>query len=75
MDKKYVFVVDKNNVVHLRPIVIEAEMPDLFVIKDGLADNEKILLEGMRKVQDNDKITFEYEEPQNVLAHLKLPTE
>lgn len=75
MDKKYVFVVDKNNVVHLRPIVIEAEIPDLFIIKDGLADNEKILLEGMRKVQDNDKITFEYEEPQNVLAHLKLPTE
>lgn len=75
MDKKYVYVVDKDNVVHLRPITIEAEIPDLFVIKDGLADNEKILLEGMRKVQDKDKITFEYEEPQNVLAHLKLPTE
>lgn len=75
MDKKYVYVVDKNNTVQLRPITIAAEMPDLFVVQDGLADNEKILLEGVRKVKNNDKISFEFEEPKNVIAHLKLPTE
>ncbi|MCW3466374.1 efflux RND transporter periplasmic adaptor subunit [Chitinophaga nivalis] len=75
MDKKYVFVVTKDNVVKLRPITIAAEMPDLYVIKEGLAANEKILLEGLRKVKDNDKISFDYEEPGQVISHLKLPTE
>lgn len=75
MDKKYVFVVDKNNTVKLKNITIAAEMPDLYVIKDGLTEHDKILLEGLRKVKDNDKISFEYEEPRSVIAHLKLPTE
>ncbi|HVI47334.1 MAG TPA: efflux RND transporter periplasmic adaptor subunit [Chitinophaga sp.] len=75
MDKKYVFVVDKNNIVRMKPITISAEMPDLYVVKDGLAENDRILLEGLRKVKDNDKITFDYEEPAKVIAQLKLPTE
>jgi RND family efflux transporter MFP subunit len=75
MDKKYVYVVGPNNIVKLRPITIAAEIPDLYVIKDGIADNEKILLEGLRKVQDNDRIAFKYEEPHSVIAHLVLPTE
>ncbi len=75
MDKKYVFVVDKNNIVKSRPITVEAEMPDLFVIKEGLNAGERILLEGIRKVKDNDKITYKYEEPAAVLAKLQLPTE
>ena len=75
MDKKYVYVVDKNNVVQLRAITIGAEMPDLYVITEGLAENDKILLEGLRKVQNNDKISFKYEEPKSVIAHLKLPSE
>lgn len=75
MDKKYVYVVDKNNVVKLTPISIAAEMPDLYVIGEGLSGGEKILLEGIRKVKNDDKIAFEYEEPKKVLAHLMLPTE
>lgn len=75
MDKKFVFVVDKDNVVKQRPITIAAEIPDLYVIKDGLAANDKILLEGLRKVKENDKIHFEYEEPKSVMSHLKLASE
>ncbi|MBC9930184.1 efflux RND transporter periplasmic adaptor subunit [Chitinophaga qingshengii] len=75
MDKKYVFVIGNDNVVHLKAITIGAEMPDLYVIKDGLAENDKILLEGLRKVKDNDKISFDFEAPAKVITHLKLPTE
>ncbi len=75
MDRKYVFVVGKDNVVQLRPIVISAEMPDLYVIGEGLTENERILLEGLRKVKNNDKISFDYEKPTQVLAHLQLPSE
>src|SRR5258706_5078893 len=63
LEKKYVFVIDKNNIVKQREITIVAEMPDIYVIKDGLAENEKVLLEGIRKVKDSDKIAYEYEDP------------
>lgn len=75
MDKKYVYVVDKNSRAHLRLVTVAAEMPDLFVIKDGLADGEKILLEGVRNVNDNEHISYSYEAPAKVLAGLKLQSE
>jgi len=75
MDKKYVYVVNKDNIVKLRPITIDVEMPDIYVVKNGLNEDEKILLEGLRKVKDNDKIAFDYEEPRSVIAHLKVETE
>lgn len=75
LDKKFVFVVDKDNVVKQREVTIGAEMPDLYVVTDGLKTDEHILLEGIRKVRDNDKIFSEYEEPKEVISKLKLPTE
>ncbi|HRG01466.1 MAG TPA: efflux RND transporter periplasmic adaptor subunit [Bacteroidia bacterium] len=75
LEKKYVFVVDKNNVVHSKEITIASEMPDLYIIKDGVNENDKILLEGIRKVKDNDKITFTYEDPKSVLPKLKVYVE
>ena len=74
-DKRYVFVVDKNNEVHSREIGISAEMPDLFVVSSGLEAGDKILLEGLQKVRDNDKITYEYQEPRTVISHLRLKAE
>lgn len=75
LEKKYVFVVDKDNVVHQKEITIAAELPDLYIIKDGVKEGEKIMLEGIRKVRDNDKITFDYEEPAKVLKTLKVYAE
>lgn len=75
LDKKYVYVVDAKNKVHSRLITIGAELPDLFVISDGLKATDKILLEGIRKVKDGDQIAFKYENPRHVLANLKLYTE
>ncbi len=75
LEKKYVFVIDKDDVAHQREITIAAEMPDLYVIKSGLNENDRILLEGLRKVKDNDKIAFEFHEPKNVIAHLRVYAE
>ena len=75
MDRKYVYVVDKDSIVKLRPIVIGAEMSDLYVIREGLLPNERIVLEGLRKVKSNDRIDYEIEAPHQVMAQLKLPTE
>ena len=35
LDKRYVYVVDKDDVVHQREIVIQNELEDLFVVKQG----------------------------------------
>ncbi|AYQ30923.1 efflux RND transporter periplasmic adaptor subunit [Runella sp. SP2] len=75
LEKRYVYVVGKDNVVRSREINIAAEMPDLYVVKDGLAADERILLEGIRKVHDNEKIHFDYQDPHKVLANLKVYTE
>jgi membrane fusion protein (multidrug efflux system) len=52
-----------------------AEMPDLYVIKGGINAEEQILLEGIRKVKDGDKIEFDYVDPQFVISHLKVYVE
>jgi membrane fusion protein (multidrug efflux system) len=75
LEKKFVYVVDKNNVVHSREITIASEMPDLYVIGAGLSEKERIMLEGIRKVKDGDKITYEYEDPKTVLPKLKVYVE
>ena len=75
LEKKYVFMVDKNNVVHQREINIASEMPDLYVIKSGITATDRILLEGLRKVKDGDKISYDYKAPQAVIPHLKVYSE
>ncbi|WP_395067366.1 efflux RND transporter periplasmic adaptor subunit [Flavobacterium sp.] len=74
-DKMYVFVVDKNNVVKSREITITGEMPDLYVIESGITANDKILLEGVQKAKDDEKIKYDYQKPEEVLSHLKLKAE
>lgn len=75
LDKKYVYVVDKNNVIKSREITIGAELPHIFVIKDGLSVDDKILLEGIRLVKENEKIEYKLEKPEYVMSHLELYAE
>jgi membrane fusion protein (multidrug efflux system) len=75
LDKKYVFVIDKDNVVKSRQITVAAELPHIYAVQSGLAESDKILLEGLRLVKENDKIECEYVEPSSVLSHLDLYAE
>ena len=75
LEKKYVYVVDKDSVVHSREITIGSEMPDLYVITSGVSEKEWVLLEGIRKVKDMQKIAYEYEDPKTVLPKLKVYVE
>ena len=75
LDKKYVYVIDKNNQVKSREIVLAAELPHLFIVKEGLAVEDKILLEGLRLVKENEKIAYKLEKPETVLSHLELYAE
>jgi membrane fusion protein, multidrug efflux system len=75
LDKIYVYVLDKNNVLHSRNITIAAEMPHLYAVSSGLQIGDKILLEGLRKVKENQKIKFDFEEPAKVISNLSLYAE
>lgn len=75
MDKLFVYVIDKEHRVHTRQIKIAAELEDLFVIGEGLTDQDQILLEGIRKVKDGDKIDYSVEDPRQVIGNLKLPAQ
>lgn len=75
LDKKYVFVVDKDHVIHQRQITIAEELPHLFILKDGLHDGEHILLDGLRKVRDGQKIEPNLQTPEKVFASLELHAE
>jgi len=74
-DKIYVFIVDKNGAVKSRNITIGGQLPDLYVVASGIDENDKILLEGVQKVKDDDKIKFEFVAPKQVVSRLQLKTE
>ncbi len=75
LDKKYVYVIDKDNSVKSREITVGAEMPHLYAVTSGLSEEDKFMLEGLRLVRENDKILTEFEEPASALAHLQLYAE
>lgn len=73
LDKKYVFVVDKDGAVRARQIAVAKELPQIYVVESGLTEHDKVLLEGLRKVKDGDKIATKYLEPKEVISHLEVP--
>ncbi|QEH31766.1 Efflux pump periplasmic linker BepF [Aquisphaera giovannonii] len=73
--KRYVYVVDKDDVVHQREITVRHEMDDIFVIDKGLAPGEKIVLEGGRQIHDGEKVEYEFNPPALVMANLKFKAE
>ncbi len=75
LEKKYVYVLDKNNVIRSREITIAAELPNIFVVKSGLTKNDKILLEGLRQVKENEKIESKFVQPDSVISNLTLYAE
>lgn len=75
LDKKYVFVIDENSIVKSRQIDVAAEMPHLYAVREGLSENDKILLEGLRLVRENDKIDYEMVKPAIAMSQLHLYAE
>jgi membrane fusion protein (multidrug efflux system) len=71
LDKLYVFVVDDQGLAHQRRITVAHEQDDVFVVEDGLACDEKIVLDGVRQVREGEPIVFEFRDPKEVLKNLK----
>jgi len=75
MDQHYVFVIDNENVARMTRVKVGAELPHLFVIEEGLTDNDRVLLDGIRKVKNNEEIEINFVEPDSVMNHLEIYAE
>ncbi len=76
LQKRYVYVIDKDNVAHQREISIQNELEDLFILKPadetkGIGVEDRIVLEGIRQVRDGDKVEYEDRPSDQVATHLK----
>jgi membrane fusion protein (multidrug efflux system) len=75
LDKRYVYVVGKDEVVHPHEIAVQNELEDTFVISRGLAVDDRFVYEGMRQVRDGEKTEYEFRPPDQVLATQKYHAE
>jgi membrane fusion protein (multidrug efflux system) len=55
-DKRYVDVVDQDDVVHRREIAIQTESDKLFVVKSGVSVGDKIIVDGAGHVADGTQV-------------------
>ncbi|HRH69244.1 MAG TPA: efflux RND transporter periplasmic adaptor subunit [Flavobacteriales bacterium] len=75
LDHRYVFVIDKDDTLRTTRIETGAELQHVFEVTQGLMPGDRILLEGLRKVKDKDKVEVEYMAPDSVMRHLDLYSE
>ncbi len=75
LDKKFVYVVGDDGRVHARMITVGAELPHIYAVSEGIKEGDKILLEGLRKVKENDKIDYELVASKKALHGLELHAE
>jgi membrane fusion protein, multidrug efflux system len=75
LDKRYVYVVGKDDLVHRREIVPQHEVDDIFVIKKGVGVTDKIVLEGIREIHDGDMIEYEFRPLEEVRRKPKTQAE
>jgi membrane fusion protein (multidrug efflux system) len=70
MDKRYVYVVDNDDVVHRREISIKHETDDIFVVHKGVGVDDRIVVEGIRQARDGQKVECEFRPPEEVMRKL-----
>lgn len=75
LDHRYVYVIGADSVIHTTRIQVGPELQHLFVVAEGLKKDDRILLEGLRKVKDKDKLDYEFVTADSVVRHLDLYAE
>jgi RND family efflux transporter MFP subunit len=57
--RKFVYVIDQDNIARLRYVTLGQVVDDLRVIKDGLADGDRVVINGLMRVRQGQKVTPE----------------
>ena len=66
---------DEHNVVHSRPITVSVELPQTYVVATGLTEQDRILIDGLRKVRDGATVDVDLKPSAEVMQHLEVPSE
>lgn len=72
LDKIYVYVVDAKGQLKARNITIKQKLPNLYVVGDGLSADDKILLEGLQTVKEDDIVVTKFIPATEVVKSLQL---
>lgn len=75
LDKRFIFVVDKNGEIHERVIKVAREEPNIYIIASGISPDEMFLLERQNKLDKGDKIKYKMIDPKTAIDNLKLYAE
>ena len=57
--RKFVYVIDQDNIARLRYVTLGQAVDDLRVIKDGLTDGDRVVINGLMRVRQGQKVTPE----------------
>lgn len=71
-DKTFLYIVDQNNVVKSKEISIKQKLSNIYVIENSISEKDKILLEGLQSVKEDDTIHSEFIPAKQVIDHLQL---
>lgn len=71
-NQKYVFVVDARGYVHARPIQVKYEKQNIFIISKGLSQSDRILIDGVDKVNDGERIKCRFKNSAEAIQSVKL---
>jgi len=61
--RKYVLVVDADNVVHVKYVTLGQSFNNLRVIKSGLQDDDRVIVNGLMRARPNQKVNPQNEKP------------
>lgn len=71
LDKKYVFVIDKDHKVRSIPVKVEHEIPNIYAVKAEMDINSIVLIDGLRKVKNGDKIDYKVKSFDSVIKEIQ----
>ena len=75
LDKRFIYVVDKEGVIHEREIKVAREEPNVYILSSGLTPDEMYLLERQNKLDKGDKISYKLIDPKTAVENIKLYAE
>lgn len=71
-DKIYVYVLDKDNKLKSRNIIIKQKLSNLYIVESGLNAKDKILLDGLQSAKEDEKIEAAFLPAKEVIDNLQL---
>lgn len=58
LDRKYVYIIDQDKHIQSREITTDHELKHIYQVSSGLSKDDMILVEGLRKVENGQEVSF-----------------